>query len=499
MPAAEYLPDWNRHALLTCAEMRKAEEISCAQGLLDFYGLMQKAGHAVANIVKERGPRCRVAVMCGPGNNGGDGYVAAEALRRAGWPVEVGVLRSGNLTSDAVRASASYQGKIRPLDAKLFDEADVVVDALFGTGLQRPLEGDVAQIIENLNARCLPVIAADFPSGVDGDTGRILGAAVQVQVTVTFFRKKLGHVLLPRAAQCGEVIVVDTGMDDSVLDEIKPAVAENSPDLWLNRFPLPHPDDHKYSRGHVLVYGGPVMTGAARLAARAAQRIGAGMVTLAAPESAMLLYAAALESVLVRQAETPDEWRALLDDAKKKAVLIGPGAGLGEATKNFVLEALRTRKPCVLDGDALTLFAETPGALFKALHPECVLTPHEGEFARLFGTSIEGGLDKLSRARKAATLAGCVLLLKGADTVIASPEGLAVINHNAPPWLATAGSGDVLAGMILGLLSPGMPPLAAAAAAAYLHGEIANKFGPGLIAEDLVAGIPAMLKDLLLS
>jgi NAD(P)H-hydrate epimerase len=492
MPSDSFL----RHALLTCAQMRKAEAASCAQGPLAFYDLMQNAGRAVAQAVMERWQPCRVLILCGPGNNGGDGHVAAEVLRKAGWPVVVGALAGQNPPQEAARAAAAWTGESLPLTEDLFEKADVVVDALFGTGLQRPIEGDIARIIARLNARRLPVVAADMPSGIDGDTGRVLGVATRAQVTVTFFRKKLGHVLLPGAALCGDVVVADTGQNGDSLDGIDACVAENDPDLWLSSLPWPRPGGHKFSRGHALVYGGPAMTGASRLAARAAQRIGAGLVTLAAPACATALYAASLESVLVRQAESLDEWRALVNDPKKTTELIGPGAGVDAAVRAFVLESLATDKPCVLDADALTVFADEPEVLFKALPPACVLTPHEGEFHRLFESLVDAKADKLTRARQAAGIAGCCVLLKGADTVIAMTDGRAVINHNAPPWLATAGAGDVLGGMIAGLLAAGMPPFAAAAAAAWLHGETAAAAGLGLIAEDLVGGIPAALKGL---
>jgi ADP-dependent NAD(P)H-hydrate dehydratase / NAD(P)H-hydrate epimerase len=484
---------WNRFALLTCDEMRKAEDLSCARGPLDFFGLMHNVGRAVARAVMERYSPRRAVVLCGPGNNGGDGFVAAEALRQAGWTVVIGAMPADKQPEAAKAATAAWQGETRPFNDSLFDDAGIVVDALFGAGLKRPLEGETATAVEALNARHLPVVAVDMPSGIDGDTGRILGIAVRAQMTVTFFRKKRGHILMPGAELCGDVLVADTGMDSGVLDAIRPTSAENDFSLWQDLVPLPGPDDHKYKRGHALVYGGPVMTGAARLAARAAQRMGAGLVTLAAQESAMPIYAAALESAIVQRAETVDEWRKLLSDAKKNVVLIGPGAGLNEDKRSFVLEALAARKPCVLDADALNVFSMAPESLFKALHPSCVLTPHEGEFARLFGSSVHTVHDKLARTRAAAERAGCVVLLKGADTVIAGPDGAALVNHTAPPWLSTAGSGDVLAGMILGLLGPGMPPFVAAAVAAGLHGRIASDFGPGLIAEDIVAGIPPAL------
>ncbi|NTU77464.1 MAG: NAD(P)H-hydrate epimerase, partial [Alphaproteobacteria bacterium] len=415
---------WNRCALLTCAEMQSAERQSCAEGPLSLFDLMNNAGQAVARVVQEKYDFSRVLVMCGPGNNGGDGYVAAEALRGAGWTVAVGALEKGTPTPEAAQARAAWQGATKTLAASLFDEADLVIDALFGTGLQRPLEGEVAAVVAALNARKVPVVAVDIPSGVEGDTGRILGAAVEAERTVTFFRKKLGHVLSQGARHAGEIFVADIGIDASALKAALPRATENDPSLWLPLFPFPQPEGHKYSRGHALIYGGSEMTGASRLATRAAQRAGAGLVTLAVPESARDFYAAALESALVRAAETEAAWRGLLIDPKRNAVLVGPGMGLGKKTKAFVLAALATRKPLVLDAEALTVFAEDPQTLFAALHPLCVLTPHKGEFTRLFGQTEAGTGDRLTRARRAAAIAGCVILLKGAATVIASPEGL---------------------------------------------------------------------------
>jgi len=269
--------------------------------------------------------------------------------------------------------------------------------------------------------------------------------------------------------------------------------ADNAPDLWRALFPFPTSDSHKYTRGTALIRGGAVMTGAARLAARAAQRMGAGLVTVAAPASALPIYAESLESVIVRPVDHVQEWKKWVDDAHHPAVLIGPGLGLGAAQRDEILAALAAKNPCVLDADALTLFAAEPDLLFQNLHAACVLTPHQGEFARLFG---DVGTDKTARAIAAAKRAGCVVLLKGAETVIASPAGQAVINRNAPPWLATGGSGDVLAGMIVGLLAQKMDVFWAACAAAWIHGRVASQHGVGLIAEDIVAGIPRVLGEL---
>jgi len=271
-------------------------------------------------------------------------------------------------------------------------------------------------------------------------------------------------------------------------------MSDNAPVLWRKDFPFPDADSHKYSRGTALIRGGAVMTGAARLAARAAQRMGAGLVTLAAPQSALPIYANALESVIVRPSDTLQDWKSLIDSDRHPAILIGPGLGLGDAQKAEVLAALAAKRPTVVDADGLTNFANQPETLLKALHPNCVLTPHEGEFAKLFGESKN---DKIARAVDAAKRAGCVVLLKGAETVIASPDGKAVVNCNAPPWLATAGAGDVLAGMILGLIAQKMPVFQAACASAWIHGQTATIHGPGLIAEDIVEGIPSVLKEII--
>ena len=487
---------WTAHALLSAAQMRSAEARACTQGVA-LGVMMKKAGEAVARIVGERWAPCRVLVLCGPGNNGGDGYIAAEILRRAGWAVTVGAVESKTPSAEAREAARTWQGGTRPLGTDLLEQADLVVDALFGTGLVRPLTGEIAGFVARLDESKKPVLAVDLPSGVATDTGQILGVAVQAQITVTFFRKKLAHVLFPAALLCGEIVVADIGVDDRVLGEENCITCENQTDLWRCLIPMPQPEGHKYSRGHALIYGGAVMTGAARLAARAAQRMGAGVVTLAAPECALPIYAAALESVIVREAQTEAAWRGLLADSKRNALLIGSGLGLEIAHKQFVLDVLATGKPCVLDADALTLFADEPEVLFGALHAQCVLTPHEGEFSRLFGACVDPQADKLTRARGAARRAGCVVLLKGADTVIARPDGVAVINTGAPPWLATAGSGDVLAGMIVGLLAQGLTVFEGAAAAVGVHGASARNYGQGMIAEDIVAGLPVVLKGLL--
>jgi NAD(P)H-hydrate epimerase len=347
----------------------------------------------------------------------------------------------------------------------------------------------------------------DIPSGVYGDSGAVMGdgdggIAIRADLTVTFFRKKPGHLLLPGRELCGDVVVADIGIPAEVLGRIRPMTWENSPILWLDRFPWPRPSDHKYSRGHMVVCGGAVMTGAARLTARAGQRAGAGMVSIVTPPQAAPIYASSLLSVLVRPIEDLTEFNVLLSDPRVTSAVVGPGSGVISSTHAYGKAALEAGKACVLDADALTVFSQPPQGpkeLFESIAASagpCVLTPHEGEFARMFGRCGLAGGGKLARAREAARLSGATVLLKGYDTVIAAPDGRAVVNSNAPPDLATAGAGDVLAGLIGGLLAAGMPPFAAACAAAWLQGDAARAFGPGLVADDLLDRLPATLAAL---
>ena len=495
---------WRRHALLSPQEMGEADRLTIASGTPGIV-LMENAGRAVADAVSRRWPLRPIVVLCGPGNNGGDGFVAARILEQRGWQVRLALLgERAALKGDAARAAARWPGPVEGLGAACLTGAALVVDALFGAGLARPIGGLAREVIEALDARRLPVVAVDVPSGVDGAGGEVRGIAPQAVLTVTFFRKKPGHLLLPGRLRCGETLVAPIGIPASVLDQVAASVAANHPDWWRDDFPWPGPESHKYRRGHVLVAGGSVMTGAARLAARAAARLGAGLVTVAAPEAAVPIYAAALTGVIVQPVGGPAEgigaFRALLADPRRNAALIGPGAGLGPTTRDKVLATLAAGKRAVLDADALSVFADDPPALFAAIRagpaPIPVLTPHEGEFARLFERSGRKLSSKLDRAREAARESGAVVLLKGADTVVAAPDGRAAISEGAPAELATAGSGDVLAGMVVGLLAQGMPAFEAAAAASWLHADAAGRVGPGLVAEDLVEALPAALAAL---
>jgi NAD(P)H-hydrate epimerase len=483
---------WRKKALLTPQQMGAADRLAITGGVPGIV-LMEAAGRAIADAVSRRWPPRPVAVLCGPGNNGGDGFVAARLLAERGWHVRLALLgEAARLRGDAALAAACWPGPVEPLAPEMLDGAGLVIDALFGAGLARPLDGVARAVVEALGERRLPVVAVDVPSGIDGASGEVRGVAPRAALTVTFFRKKPGHLLLPGRAYCGETVLAPIGIPGGVLDEVMPDTAENDPAWWLPALPRPGLDSHKYTRGHALVAGGAVMTGAGRLAARAGARIGAGLVTVAAPAEAFAIYAGALTGIIVEPVGGTDDFRRSLADERRNAVLIGPGAGVGLETRDKVLAILAAQKQAVLDADALTSFASDPEALFAAIRAPAVLTPHQGEFARLFDATGS----KPERARQAARQSGAVVVLKGADTVIAAPDGRVAINANAPPDLATAGSGDVLSGMVLGLMAQGMETFAAAAAAVWLHGAAADGLGAGLVAEDLVEALPGVLREL---
>ena len=478
-------------ALLDVRRMDEADRLAVASGKT-VIELMENAGSAVAHAIEKRWSARPAIVLCGPGNNGGDGFVTARHLSEAGWSVRVALLGSQDHLTGAARHHADlWRGTVEPLTPAVLDGAELVVDAIFGAGLSRALEESSVETLAAAARSKLPIVAIDVPSGLMGDTGEVLGAVASV-LTVTFFRKKPGHLLLPGRLLCGEVVVADIGISSSVLEQISPNTFENDPCLWIGDLPRPQDNGNKYSRGHALISGGYPMTGAARMAARAAARAGAGLTTIAVSSLALPVYAAALTSIMVQPLAVPEDFDCLLDDAHYKAFLIGPGAGTGEETRSRVLAMLETGRPTVLDADALTTFAADPPTLDQAITGPCVLTPHDGEFKRLFDPSG----DKLTRTRVAARRSGATIILKGSDTVITAPDGRSVINSNAPPTLATAGSGDVLSGIVLGLLAQGMDSFLAASAAVWLHGAAATEFGPGLIAEDLPDLLPGVFRRL---
>jgi hydroxyethylthiazole kinase-like uncharacterized protein yjeF len=483
--------------LLTTAQMAKADRLAIEGGVPGIR-LMEKAGAAVARAVTARVPEGRVLVLCGPGNNGGDGFVAARRLRAAGREVIVHLLGDpARVSGDARIAFDRWGGPTHPADLPL-PEAAGIVDALFGAGLDRPIEGLAAKIVAAVNASRLPVIAVDVPSGVSGDTGEVMGTAIEAVASVTFFRLKPGHLLCPGRELCGEVALADIGIPASVLDAIGPRSWRNGRALWAESMRAPGAGSHKYRRGHaVVVSGGMARTGAARLAAGAALRAGAGLVTVASPPDALVVNASHLTAVMLRRMDGPESLGAMLSDGRVTAAALGPGLGLSAEEGALVEAALAAPVALVLDADALTLWQDAPDALFAAIaarEAPVILTPHEGEFARLFPDLTTG--PKPERARAAAARAGATVVLKGADTVIADPDGRVAINDNAPAWLATAGSGDVLAGIAAGFLAQGMPGFEAAAAAVWFHGAAGTEAGPGLTAEDLEPSLRNVLRRL---
>jgi hydroxyethylthiazole kinase-like uncharacterized protein yjeF len=490
--------------LLTTAEMAEADRLTIAGGTPGIE-LMENAGRAVADAAGHLLQGRRVVVVAGPGNNGGDGFVAARHLADRGHAVRVSFVGDRmRLKGDAALVAERWRGPVQEGSPATLSDCDIVIDALFGAGLDREVEGVPRAMIEAMNAGNAPVIAVDLPSGVNGTTGTVMGIAVNASQTVTFFRRKIGHLLLPGRLHCGTVHVADIGIPSAVLEQIKPTAFANGPPLWSHAFPRPRPDGHKYFRGHaVVVSGGLSATGAARLAARGALRAGAGLVTIASPRQALSVNAAANLAVMVRPVDGAAELARFLADKRHNAIALGPGGGVGPAMREQVNAALGSEAALVLDADALTSFANEPTTLVSAIAKRggrsVVLTPHDGEFLRLFNplSEIHNVNSKLEKTRLAAQFCRAVVLLKGPDTVVAAPDRRASIAANAPATLATAGSGDVLTGMIAGLLAQGMAPFEAASAAVWLHGEAAASFGPGLISEDLPDELPRVFRRLL--
>jgi hydroxyethylthiazole kinase-like uncharacterized protein yjeF len=482
--------------LLTAAQMAEADRRAIAAGTPGMT-LMEAAGRAVAEAAARLAPKGPVLVVAGPGNNGGDGLVVARRLAAAGREVTVALFGDATrLRGDAAIARDRWGGAVIPATLPL-PAAALIIDGLFGAGLDRPPAGAAAGIIAAINAAACPVLAIDLPSGLHADTGRPLGVAVRADATVTFFLLKPAHLLMPGRALCGPVELVDIGIPASVLEAIRPATFENAPPLWQHALRRPDAADHKYRRGHALVLSGPMTaTGAARLAAGAALRAGAGLVTLGSPPGALAVNAAHLTAVMLRRIDGPEALAAALADSRITALALGPGLGTGEGAAALLDAALAAPQALVLDADALTLMAADADAAFARLGTRAILTPHEGEFARLF-PDIDATTPKPARARAAAARSGAVVVLKGADTVIAAPDGRLAINANAPRWLATAGSGDVLAGIATGLAAQGMPAWGPAAAAVWLHGEAGTAAGPGLTAEDLAPALHPVLGALL--
>jgi NAD(P)H-hydrate epimerase len=477
-----------------------------AAGGLSVETLMENAGRQTANEIAKRWPAQRATVLCGPGNNGGDGYVVARHLRARGYDVEVKWVGAETPATPEARAMAqAWQGSSSRLMPEDPPRPGLYVDAILGAGLNRALDAGIIQHLSFVRHEGFPLIAIDVPSGLHGDTARFMGDREwTADLTVTFFRKKPAHVLMPGRDRCGEIVVADIGIPIGLLGALQEAAAEDAlaaAPTFENTRPSGLAkrarDAHKYRQGHVVVVsGGPSATGAGRLAARAALRVGAGLVTVACPSDAIVVVGAHLTSEMLCAADDADALARVLQDARKNVVVIGPGNGVGEMTKTKTLAALSSSANVVIDADAITSFASAPSELFAAIRGPAVLTPHEGEFERLFPGLLKSSVNRIEAARLAAAMSGAVIVLKGPDTVIARPKGEARVNINAPPWLATAGSGDVLAGIIAGLIAPGMDAFQASCAAVWLHGALGEALSSGLIAQDLPEMLPAVLETM---
>lgn len=518
--------------LLTAAQMRAIETAAIESGEVTGLELMERAGRGVVDAIFEEWPELaktshRAVVLCGPGNNGGDGFVVARLLKEWGWEVEVFLY--GDADKLPPDAKVNYKrwlqfGKVAPLEQRCVDEAglDVLVDALFGTGLTRGVDIDFSRLFTHglLSGSGWKTVAVDLPSGLCSDSGKSLGRVISADLTVSFQTEKCGHRLQGESGRCGVIRVVDIGIGAYLDDPIRIEVLMSEPvreahcrSKWMEK-----PSAHKFFHGHALILsGGTGKTGAARLAARGALRIGAGVVTLGVAPAAQMEVAGHITAVMLQRIEDGDALTSVLEDRRINALCLGPGMGVddrGRALINAVLftagdePRVTETRSVVLDADALTLLAQDE-VLFGMLHEHCVLTPHAGEFARMFPDIAEKlnasptkgpAYSKVDATREAAKRAGCVVLFKGPDTVIAAPDGRCCINsaqyERAAPWLATAGSGDVLAGFITGLLARGFAPMQAAETAAWLHVECARIFGPGLIAEDLPEMLPKVFQNL---
>ena len=500
-------PKLSRHfpvELLTPKEMGEADRLAVTLNGHDSFRLMERAGQAIVDIILNDYRHCRkIAVLCGPGNNGGDGYMAAHILKSHGFEPAIFALGKPRAGSDAEKAAALWGEKHLPFDEfSSPQDFDVVIDALYGAGLDRPLEQTLQEKLKRLNESGVPVIAVDLPSGVFGQSGIIKGEAVKAAKTVTFFRLKPGHVCYPGRLQCGEIRLADIGIPEKVLETIKPERFINFPSLWLKNWPELDYDTYKYRRGHAVVFSGPQSsTGAARLAAHAAARSGAGLVTILAPEDALLVHEMHLTSIMLKKMGSDAEILDFLENRKVRSVVLGPAFGSLERAFSIV-EAILSKSEIftlVLDADALTAIAKESQkifALIKQSPVKVIMTPHEGEFQRVFSSISESkDSSRIEKARKAAGESGAVVVYKGADTIIASPDGRLAVNVNGTPFLATAGSGDVLSGIIGGLGAQQMPIFEAACAGVFLHAQCAEHFGHGMIAEDIVSAIPLVLSE----
>ena len=489
------------HTLLDTQQSREVDRFTIEQGVAGAT-LMEAAGKQLATVLTEYiGTPLEaggvVIILCGPGNNGGDGFVAAKYLDQLGYLVSLRcTILPSELKGDAKKAAQAWSGEVEAISTKGFKDAAAIVDCLFGTGLKRPIENDLESLVKAVNASEAFVLSADVPSGLCADTGKPLGECIEADATVTFAFKKQGQVIVPGRYFCGgnaNIHIANIGVSPDALGHIKATVHENIPSLWGQCFPYSGPQTHKYGRGHMLVLGGKEPTlGASRLASLAGLRVGAGLVTLAAPTETYAVQASALMDVMVRRFDSAFGFMGIVNDPRIRAVLVGPGAGRGEKTFDLVKQVGAKKKSLVLDADALASLVDRVDIISQLKSPEVILTPHEGEFAKLF-PSLNFQENRLDAVTQAAEQTNAIVVLKGVSTIVAAPDGRASISANAPSWLSVGGTGDVLSGMICGLITQGMPAFEAASAGVWIHGEAGMAAGRGLIASDLLDVIPKVL------
>ena len=458
------------------------------------FDLMNNAGKLSAKYINKNLPKKNILVLCGTGGNGGDGFITGNELKKYKWNVTISIIGDiEKITGDSLKAYKKLKIKNTNFNDINLDNIDYVIDAIFGIGLNRNLDNEYIKTIEKINNKKLPVIALDIPSGVNSDNGTISNATFNCFLTLTYSAYKLGHYLLPSAEKCGKIVLLDIGIPKPLIKNTKPVINLNSPSIWKDKIVWPKVNDHKYSRGCIVIIGGPKeMTGAARLAAKAAQRAGSGIVILACDKNSSDIYYRTLTSQIVKSYRNIPELKNIIKDKRINSVVIGPGLGINN--KNVVKNVLKHSNNIIIDADAITCFQNDIKS-FKDLirNKTVILTPHEGEFKKLF-PNIKGNL--VDKAIYAAKKLNSIIVLKSANTIIASQNNHVILNKYGSRWLATAGSGDVLAGIIGALLSNGMDAFHAAAFGVWIHSSAGIYFGPGLIAEDISDLIPKIYKKI---
>lgn len=465
--------------ILTAEQMYRADKETCAK-IMPEIQLMENAGFAAACQIARNYHKCPVLVLCGTGNNAGDGLVVARILQQWGWPVEVALTGQEERMSPCAKINAEkFNGFKRQLSFKRLEKmkknGGLIIDAIFGIGLSRPVQDDIADFFRAVNESNLPCVALDIPSGIHADTGEVLGASLYCDMTITFCRPKIGHFLYPGKEYVGELVVCPIGIPDEIVRQNRPSFYENTPELFS--LPESSPYHHKYSKGATLIRAGK-MCGAARLAALANRRAGSGLTAVSCTTQAYPVFASDTAGTVIQTADTAQDFSEHVNSSKISAVVIGMGADKKDDTKAFLHLIAASEKPFVADAGALPFIK----GIKKRSHG--VITPHAGEFTRLFPEL--KGKNKLVQALTAAETLGCTVVLKGADTIIASAKGTVAINSVSNFDLATAGCGDVLDGIIGAMLAQGLPPFEAACAGVWLHSRAAEKAGKNMIAEDII-------------